>query len=77
MNWHRFTQVQNVPPSQAALALGMIGLGHAWVLYYPAVGMVIRPYLAFSGALLLLLYCSNIFIGVLSLMIFGTPYQGV
>ncbi|MDF4535068.1 tellurium resistance protein, partial [Vibrio parahaemolyticus] len=54
MNWHRFTQVQNVPPSQAALALGMIGLGHAWVLYYPAVGMVIRPYLAFSGALLLL-----------------------
>ncbi|WP_001104793.1 TDT family transporter [Vibrio mimicus] len=54
MNWYRFTQVQNVPPSQAALALGMIGLGHAWVLYYPPLGTLIRPYLAFSGALLLL-----------------------
>lgn len=54
MNWYRFTQVQNVPPSQAALALGMIGLGHAWVLYYPTIGIIIRPYLAFSGTLLLL-----------------------
>ncbi|WP_070966218.1 TDT family transporter [Vibrio sonorensis] len=54
MNWRRLTQVQNVPPSQASLALGIIGLGHAWALYVPEIGTVIRPYLAGLGALLLL-----------------------
>ncbi|MFB9218021.1 TDT family transporter [Vibrio sinaloensis] len=53
MNWRRLTQFQSVPPSQAALALGMIGLGHAWALYIPEVGIVIRPYLAGLGAILL------------------------
>lgn len=53
MNWRRFTQFQSVPPSQAALALGMIGLGHAWALYIPEIGELIRPYLAGFGALLL------------------------
>ncbi|MCG9749424.1 TDT family transporter [Vibrio brasiliensis] len=53
MNWRRFTHFQSVPPSQAALALGMIGLGHAWALYIPEVGDLIRPYLAAFGALLL------------------------
>lgn len=54
MNWRRFTQFQSVPPSQAALALGMIGLGHAWALYIPDIGVFIRPYLAAGGAILLL-----------------------
>ncbi|AIW16496.1 TDT family transporter [Vibrio tubiashii] len=53
MNWRRFTQFQSVPPSQASLALGVIGLGHAWALYVPEVGEVIRPYLAGFGAILL------------------------
>lgn len=53
MNWKRFTQFQSVPPSQAALALGVIGLGQAWALYIPEVGEVIRPYLAALGAVLL------------------------
>ncbi|WP_159652732.1 TDT family transporter [Vibrio atypicus] len=53
MNWRRLTQFQSVPPSQAALALGVIGLGHAWSLYIPEVGTVIRPYLASLGAILL------------------------
>ena len=53
MNWRRFTQFQSVPPSQASLALGVIGLGHAWALYVPEVGEVIRPYLAGLGAILL------------------------
>ncbi|MGD8111551.1 TDT family transporter [Vibrio sp. TRT 17S01] len=54
MNWRRLTQFQNVPPSQAALALGMIGLGHAWALYMPEFGVLVRPYMAGLGALLLL-----------------------
>jgi len=54
LNWKRLLQVQSVPPSQAALALGMIGLGHAWFLYFPQIGEVIRPYLAMAGAILLL-----------------------
>ncbi|GAA5645146.1 MULTISPECIES: TDT family transporter [Vibrio] len=54
MNWRRLIRVQNVPPSQAALALGMIGLGQAWSLYVPEVGTLIRPYLAALGALLLI-----------------------
>ena len=54
MNWRRLTQVKNVPPSQASLALGVIGLGQAWALYIPSIGEVIRPYLASFGALLLL-----------------------
>ncbi|CAM3104885.1 TDT family transporter [Vibrio rarus] len=53
MDWKRFIQYQNVPPSQAALALGVIGLGQAWALYIPEIGEVIRPYLACFGALLL------------------------
>ena len=53
LNWKRFVKFQNVPPSQAALALGMIGLGHAWALYIPQIGILIRPYLAALGALLL------------------------
>lgn len=53
MNWRRLTQFQSVPPSQAALALGVIGLGHAWSLYIPEVGTLIRPYLASLGAILL------------------------
>ncbi|MFV0447333.1 MAG: TDT family transporter [Vibrio sp.] len=54
MNWNKFFKVQGVPPSQAALALGMIGLGQAWALYFPVVGVTIRPYLAAMGAILLL-----------------------
>ncbi|OBT15495.1 tellurium resistance protein [Vibrio sp. UCD-FRSSP16_10] len=54
MDWKRFVQYHNVPPSQAALALGVIGLGQAWALYIPSIGEVIRPYLACFGALLLL-----------------------
>ena len=54
MNWKRLNQVKNVPPSQASLALGVIGLGQAWALYIPGLGEVIRPYLASLGALLLL-----------------------
>ncbi|KLN66458.1 MULTISPECIES: TDT family transporter [Vibrio] len=53
MNWRRFTQFQSVPPSQASLALGVIGLGHAWALYIPEVGEIIRPYFAGLGAILL------------------------
>ncbi|MYM61719.1 tellurium resistance protein [Vibrio sp. OCN044] len=53
MNWRRFLKFHNVPPSQAALSLGIIGLGHAWALYIPEVGVFIRPYLAAIGALLL------------------------
>ncbi len=45
LNWRRLVQVQSVPPSQAALALGMIGLGQAWALYLPEVGVPIRPFL--------------------------------
>lgn len=32
----------------------MIGLGHAWALYIPQIGMFVRPYLAGLGALLLI-----------------------
>ncbi|NMV42313.1 tellurium resistance protein, partial [Vibrio parahaemolyticus] len=46
-------QFYSVPPSQAALALGMIGLGQAWALYVPEIGEPIRPFLASLGALLL------------------------
>ncbi|WP_425670924.1 TDT family transporter [Vibrio owensii] len=53
MNWRRLVQFYSVPPSQAALALGMIGLGQAWALYIPEIGEPIRPFLAALGALLL------------------------
>tara|TARA_Y100001956_G_scaffold58286_1_gene57568 strand:- start:3375 stop:4349 length:975 start_codon:yes stop_codon:yes gene_type:complete len=53
LNWRRLTQFHSVPPSQAALALGIIGLGHAWSLYVPEIGATIRPYLASLGAILL------------------------
>ncbi|OED93007.1 TDT family transporter [Vibrio breoganii] len=49
--FHRF---HHIPPSQAALALGLIGLGQAWALYIPDVGNVIRPYLALIGTLILI-----------------------
>ncbi|GEA52997.1 tellurium resistance protein [Vibrio inusitatus NBRC 102082] len=49
--FHRF---HHIPPSQAALALGLIGLGQAWALYIPDVGNVIRPYLALMGTLILI-----------------------
>jgi len=54
LNWKKFIQIHSVPPSQASLALGVIGLGQAWALYFPALGLTIRPYLAAFGALLLL-----------------------
>ena len=44
----------SVPPSQAALALGMIGLGQAWALYVPEIGEPVRPFLALLGAALLI-----------------------
>ncbi len=50
----RLTQFHNVPTSQASLALGMIGLGHAWALYIPEIGKQIQPILAAVGAILLL-----------------------
>jgi tellurite resistance protein TehA-like permease len=50
----RLTQFHNVPTSQASLALGMIGLGHAWALYVPEFGKKVQPILASIGALLLL-----------------------
>ncbi len=53
MNWRRLTRFQNVPPSQAALALGTISLGQAWALYVPSIGEPIRPFLAGLGAILL------------------------
>ncbi|NOH97607.1 TDT family transporter [Vibrio sp. 99-70-13A1] len=54
MNWRRLIRVQNVPPSQASLALGVIGLGQAWSLYIPGFGDTIRPLMASFGAILLL-----------------------
>ncbi len=53
MNWRRLVNFYGVPPSQAALALGVIGLGQAWALYVPEVGIPARPYLSLLGALLL------------------------
>ncbi|MGL6259767.1 TDT family transporter [Vibrio sp. WXL103] len=53
MNWRRLTQFQNVPTSQASLALGVIGLGQAWALYLPSVGGPAQPFLAAFGAFLL------------------------
>lgn len=49
----RLTQFHNVPTSQASLALGMIGLGHAWALYVPEFGKNVQPILASFGAFLL------------------------
>lgn len=43
-----------MPPSQAALALGVIGLAQAWALYVPEIGIPLRPFLAGLGAVLLL-----------------------
>lgn len=53
-NWKRLAYVQSVPPSQAALALAVIGLGQAWAFYLPSIGLAIRPYMALAGAILLL-----------------------
>ncbi|PTC06978.1 TDT family transporter [Vibrio mediterranei] len=50
----RLTQFHSVPTSQASLALGMIGLGHAWAMYVPELGKTIQPVLATIGALLLI-----------------------
>ncbi|MFA0698442.1 tellurium resistance protein, partial [Vibrio sp. 10N.222.49.C9] len=46
------SSVPHIPPSQAALALGLIGLGQAWALYIPEVGDLMRPYLVAIGALI-------------------------
>ncbi len=54
MNWKRFTQFSSIPSSQASLALAIIALGHAWSLYIPQIGELIRPYFAGFGALMLL-----------------------
>ena len=48
-----YIQFRNVPVAQAALALAVIALGQAWVLYFPTIGGTIRPYLALLGAGLL------------------------
>ncbi len=53
MNWSRFVHFYSVPPSQAALALGIIGLGQAWALYLPDIGEPMRPFLSLLGALFL------------------------
>ncbi|UUM32424.1 TDT family transporter [Vibrio japonicus] len=53
MNWRRLIHFQSVPPSQAALALGVIGLAQAWALYVPDIGATLRPYIAGLGAILL------------------------
>lgn len=50
----RFNRFHHIPPSQAALALGLIGLGQAWALYLPDIGNLIRPYLAAAGTLVLI-----------------------
>ncbi|WP_390623820.1 TDT family transporter [Vibrio gallicus] len=50
----RFNRFHHIPPSQAALALGIIGLGQAWALYIPSIGEMIRPGLAIIGTLLLI-----------------------
>jgi tellurite resistance protein TehA-like permease len=53
LNWRRLTQFQNVPTSQASLALGVIGLGQAWALYVPSIGVDLQPFIAAFGAFLL------------------------
>ncbi len=50
----RFHRFYHIPPSQASLALGVIGLAQAWALYLPSVGEAIRPLLVVFGTLLLL-----------------------
>ncbi|WP_224214130.1 TDT family transporter [Vibrio metschnikovii] len=54
MHWKRLLHLQSVPASQAALALGVIGLGQAWTLYSPTWGALFHPYFALFGSLLLL-----------------------
>lgn len=53
MDWKRFIYFQHVPTAQASLALGFIGLGKAWALYFPLFGDVIRPFCSVVGSLLL------------------------
>jgi tellurite resistance protein TehA-like permease len=50
----RFHRFHHIPPSQASLALGMVGLAQAWALYAPSVGLVIQPYLVFFSAMLVI-----------------------
>ncbi|NLS13815.1 TDT family transporter [Vibrio sp. SM6] len=52
-HWKALSKLQSIPTSQAALALGLIGLGQAWALYAPSFGDIIRPSLVLIGALLL------------------------
>ncbi len=54
MSGKRFHRFHHIPPSQASLALGMVGLAQAWALYSPSVGLVIQPYLIVIGALLII-----------------------
>lgn len=54
MNWRKKLKIDIVPPSQSSLALGVIGLGYAWVLYFPAIGEEIRPYLSLLGFILVI-----------------------
>lgn len=53
MDWKRFIYFQHVPTAQASLALGFIGLGQAWALYFPLIGDLIRPFCSIVGSLLL------------------------
>lgn len=53
-HWKKSLRMQGVPASQAALALGVIGLGQAWTLYFPKWGAFFHPYFALIGSLLLL-----------------------
>ncbi len=54
MDWKRFIRFNEVPSSQASLALAVIALGHAWSLYVPKIGPFTRQYCAIFGALLLI-----------------------
>ncbi|MDN3680755.1 TDT family transporter [Vibrio tapetis subsp. quintayensis] len=45
---------RHVPLSLASLALGIIGLGQAWMLYAPSIGVWFRPFCAFLGGSLLI-----------------------
>ncbi len=54
MNWKRFIHFQHVPTAQASLALGFIGLGQAWALYFPPLADFVRPLCSIIGSILLI-----------------------
>ncbi|MCG7495279.1 TDT family transporter [Vibrio sp. Of7-15] len=68
MNFGRFSYFKHIPTAQASLALGIIGLGLVWSLYFPEVAPIFRPLCAVLGALLLLpvllkyIFSPNLFI---------------